>query len=136
MPRINTLNRTKYADILRQDQTPCSTLEHVSETRVDDGHVTVATPHATDPDRSSYGSWEYTYFAHLIEMRNIFARDVLRMFPDSEETFLYVYSPRFLHRFARMIYGSSSGHISGDVELLSEDMMNVYSEYMIKRDGR
>ncbi len=81
-----------------------------------------------------YDTWEKSYFLQLIALRDIFCKDYTEFF-SNEETITHLQSPKFFHDFAKMIFDSSSKLIQADLEPLSEEMEDVYSEYLIKRNN-
>jgi len=119
-----------YADIIRKGiNTEKSTTSDASR---DDGIVKKSDKSVTKRARRNYNydSWERAFFQDLLNMRDIFAKKYLEMFP---EEFYKVYSPQFLHKFCRMIYSNSTGEISSYVDDFPENLESTYFEYLIKR---
>jgi hypothetical protein len=70
----------------------------------------------------NYDRWEYSYFAYLMEMYKILCEGEMEWDPPS------------MYDFFQFIYYTSSGKISANLEKLTEEQEEAYSEYMIKRN--
>jgi hypothetical protein len=78
---------------------------------------------------SNYVSWERAYFRQLLEFRNIFIENVVELYPSMEAT---LRSPQFFKKFNLFIYKNSSTTISGYLEPMDDELVNLYSEYKEK----
>jgi hypothetical protein len=131
-------SRTKkpaYADVVRRDD-----VLPVNSTGDDDewydeydqvyekSYVTVKPAYITRRD-SSYDTWERYYLKELLELRNIFVKQISQVNP---EMILYLSSPEFFLKFNRFIYKNSTTKISQWLEPLTEELETIYSEYKDK----
>jgi hypothetical protein len=75
---------------------------------------------------TSFYTWEYKYFKHLLKLSEIFSDNIKRSEFKVNTSDIY-----FLDNFARFIRASSTGEISPYLE--ETEMDNQYSVYSIKR---
>ena len=78
----------------------------------------------------SYGVWEYNYFKHILDLKDIFSHNIKKLGLDIETDSSY-----FLDNFGRLIWESSSGEVSPYLDKLDETLENVYFEFDIKRNN-
>jgi len=55
----------------------------------------------------SFETWEWRNFKNILELRNLFVGELLRIYPNID--FNYYYSSDFLSEFSKFIYDTSSG---------------------------
>ena len=79
---------------------------------------------------SSYGTWEITYFKHLLNLCDIFANAINEL----DIHYIDTKSADFLYAFGKFIRTCSSGKISHYIEELTEKEEKIYIEYTIKRN--
>jgi hypothetical protein len=79
---------------------------------------------------SSYGTWEITYFKHLLNLCDIFTNAINEL----DIQYVDTKSADFLHVFGKFIRSCSSGKISPYMEDLNEKEEKIYIEYAIKRN--
>ena len=75
---------------------------------------------------SSLEAWEYVYFSHIIDLRNIFLEGLEKL----EMTGDYLRSEIFFDKFARFIKKNSSGEINRYIKELNEYEENMYFKYV------
>jgi hypothetical protein len=80
-------------------------------------------------NRSCYDTWEFFYYKELLALRDIYANH--RIEGGDEE---YYFSAKFLYKFAKFIYKSSSGYISPHLEPLSEELEEDYYHYCLLKE--
>lgn len=73
---------------------------------------------------ASYDDWEFSYFKHLINMRNIFIKYTSDIITDD------MYTPEFFEYFCSMIYEGSSGYVSSYINNLTEKELQDYFTYL------
>lgn len=76
---------------------------------------------------SSYDVWEYTYFRHILDLKDIFSQRAAKLNIETE-------SVDFLNIFSQFIRDCSSGEISPYVEDLTEDDNEYYLDFTILRN--
>ena len=82
--------------------------------------------------RASYDTWVFSYFSHLVQMRDIF---VGRMnHSDAYVSKDWLYSFEFLEDFCQFMYEYSSGYVSPDPEEMNEGLCDYYHQFLIKRN--
>ena len=79
-----------------------------------------------------HDTWEWAYFRHLLELREIFVSGMCFVNPNIDVETLY--TPEFFENFSQFVYEASSRHISPYLEPLSERLLEEYSKYLIKRN--
>lgn len=79
----------------------------------------------------SYDTWEFTYFRHILKLRDIFSKCVIELQIPGVDT----RSADFFNIFGKFIRECSSGEISPYIEKLNEKEEKIYLEYIIKRNN-
>jgi hypothetical protein len=117
---------SKYADILKQ-----SNIIPNTDTKDDRKYISsnVTKTQCISNKNSNYDAWEFSYFRELINMRDIFLRQIQysNEYQDKKEYFL---SPYFFNKFCYFIYETSSGNISSYLESLTEQDEDEYWSYL------
>jgi hypothetical protein len=70
--------------------------------------------------------WEEKYFAHILNLHEIFATEMCKKYPSLED---YLYSYEFLKDFSDVLRKKSSGRISKFLEPLSKKEKMIYDSY-------
>lgn len=73
-----------------------------------------------------YSVWEYSYFTHLMNIRNIFLNGL--------DGYLDIDNPLLTEKIFKFIWDSSTGEISIYEEELNEEMEEIYSAYLKKKN--
>ena len=81
---------------------------------------------------SSLETWEYKYFKHLIDLRDIFVKGLEKL----EITGVDLRSEFFFNTFSSFIKKNSSGEINPYIQELNDYEENIYHNYIIKLDLR
>jgi hypothetical protein len=76
----------------------------------------------------NYDGWERAYFREILELRDIYIRDI------DSESIVYFNSPQFLYRFGQFLYKNSSGTVTRFLEPMTDDLENIYREYKEMRE--
>ena len=77
-------------------------------------------------------TWEWAYFQHILDLREIFIEGFLHLCPELDRGLLY--SPKFFNIFSDFIFQYSSQYVSPHLEPLSETIKEEYFQYTIKRN--
>ena len=72
----------------------------------------------------NYIEWEYVYFEYLLEMFKTFKNRLLKYNKIDWD------NPKIFRNFCEMIYSSSSGHISKNLECVSKENEFSYRHYI------
>lgn len=91
----------------------------------------LVTNYVPQKGNSSYGVWEFSYYRHLIDLRNIFINGMLDNHPELDG---YLQSDAFTDDFFRFVRECSSCYISPQLELLTEQEEEDLAKFQIKRD--
>jgi len=75
-------------------------------------------------------TWEWAYFEHLLELRNIFIRGMKEI---NSNYVRQLYSPEFFDNFSQFIYEASSQYISPHLQPLSENLEQDYWTYLTNK---
>lgn len=75
----------------------------------------------------SYHLWEYTYFQHILDLKEIFSKC-------SQMLDIDINTVNFLNTFSHFIRDNSSGHISPYIEHLNENSNHIYSNFTTLRN--
>ena len=78
---------------------------------------------------SSYGVWEHAYFKHILDLYDIFCRNMTTL-----DISINTHSVEFLDNFCRFVRQNSSGEISLYLENLPEYVEKLYEQFTIKRN--
>lgn len=78
--------------------------------------------------RNDYDDWERSYFTHLDELREIFARN----FPVRNSMKDVLKSDEFLVYFSNFIYQVSSKKIVSNLEPVNEDRYNSFYDLRVR----
>jgi hypothetical protein len=78
--------------------------------------------------QTSYSTWEFVYFEHLLNLFKIFMDEISEFKINKKNIFSLFY------KFSKMIFLSSNGKISPYINKLSIDLEKMYSKYLIKRE--
>lgn len=78
---------------------------------------------------SSYDAWEYSYFQYILDLHDIFTKNI------DQFGIKGVNTANFIDVFSHFIYDCSSGEISPFLDKLPLHIENLYSEFDIKRNN-
>lgn len=78
-----------------------------------------------------YNTWEFVYFEHLLNLRDMFYEKITPLFPEWKK---YIMSEEFFYKFSHTIYEGSSTLYPVYPQPMSKTIENVYREYLIKRE--
>lgn len=90
---------------------------------------------------SSYDTWEYANFPHILQLRSIFARRYGKLYSkwgDSARTdserIEYLSSPKFILSLGTLLYKGSDKKIYFPITELNNLENAIYTEYLVKRN--
>jgi hypothetical protein len=126
---------SRYADMLKKQSSESVTIDDErtiwykpTDERLRPRNVVV---NYIPPNRdSSYDAWQYAYYRHLIDLRNIFIEKMYNVV--TTEQFDYYKSPEFFVKFCFMIYKNSSKYIPSDIDKLCPQDEKEYFEFFGK----
>jgi hypothetical protein len=121
---------SKYSDIIKKKPVEPEAKSPVVLV-IQDDELPVSTKPKKRKSHHSFDTWEYIFFEHLLNLRNIFNSKIGFLFPEWQE---YLMSEKFFYKFNRMLYDNSSTHFPVAPEPMSKTIENVYREYLIKRN--
>ena len=99
--------------------------------RINDRYRKSVRNHISKPNQNvSYDTWEFTYFKHSLNLRDIFSKCVI----DLQIPGVDIKSADFFNIFGNFIRECSSGEISPYIEKLNQKEEKIYLEYIIKRN--
>jgi len=134
-------NVSKGSDTKMFENEYCNIIKKTEETTTDVDNITperysnmfIKRPDMTRINKPSYDVWEYTYFKHIIELKDIFVRN-MEKYCDRSITHFIDSDNDFFDFFSNFIRDCSSGDISPYVEHLNNGEESLYFEFDIKRN--
>ena len=115
--------RTRYLDIAKT-----SPESNYIDSAPPEQQITFSVPtikRAHQRPTRNYGSWEYSYFRELLELRNIVATELSRCYPELYE---YFRSVQFMKMLTKFIFQHSSTDIT-ILEPLTDKLREDYTIY-------